>query len=300
MVNLAELCAEMERSQRRLTPRAARDWWTKGLLPRPRRRGLGRQKGTVTFWVEPQVVSQAKATHDLLARHGRTYTAFVDLWLLGFPVNLRLVRSAWMWLVARNLPWEQSRQGKTPQDEAVGQLAAKVARGLLRPQSPVAIRHAATDFLNEFLSAFFGVDEESAASGLAELWAATAPFLSSGVQQRVPFEDTHLEWLIVRVRDWASLPQRRKTLRSARNYEFMRARRVIRVALGLFARAARSVPLNQQKTFEEFYHGVAIVFGRATLLPLIVILRDPTGRQAIPTLLDLSRNLKKYALGLEA
>jgi hypothetical protein len=105
MVSLAELCTEMARSQRHLTPRAARDWWVKVLLPRPRRRGLGRTRGTETFWIEARVVEQAKATHDLLARHGRTYTALIGLWLLGFPIELKLVRPAWMELIARNEPW---------------------------------------------------------------------------------------------------------------------------------------------------------------------------------------------------
>jgi hypothetical protein len=126
MVNLTELCAEMERSQRHLTPRAARDWWTKGLLPRPRRHGLGRQKGTETFWVESRVLEQAKATHDLLARHSRAYTALIGLWLFGFPIELKLVRTAWMKLIVRNQPRQHRRAGDAPLGEAVGELAARL------------------------------------------------------------------------------------------------------------------------------------------------------------------------------
>jgi hypothetical protein len=122
------------------TATKTRDWWTKGLLPHPQRRGLGRQKGTETFWVEPRVIEQAQAAHDLLARHSRAFTAFVGLWLLGFPVELRLVRSAWAELIARNEPHRDVRSGGLPLDEAVGRLATRVGPALLRPDAPATIR----------------------------------------------------------------------------------------------------------------------------------------------------------------
>ena len=50
MLTLSALCADIEASDRYLSHRAARDWWTKGLLPRPQRRGIGRGRGTETFW----------------------------------------------------------------------------------------------------------------------------------------------------------------------------------------------------------------------------------------------------------
>ena len=102
MINLAELCGEMEQSGRHLTPRTARSWWTKGLLPRPQRRGLGRARGTETFWLDPDVIDQTKAAYDLLAGHSRTYTALIGLWLLCFPIELKLIRKAWHKLIERN------------------------------------------------------------------------------------------------------------------------------------------------------------------------------------------------------
>ena len=89
MITVADLCPEMTRSGRNVTPRAARDWWSKGLLPPPQRRSLGRRKGTETVWTESRIVEQAKTTYDLLALHSRTYTALTGLWLLGFPVDLK-------------------------------------------------------------------------------------------------------------------------------------------------------------------------------------------------------------------
>lgn len=293
MVTLIELCAEMERSQCHLTPRAARDWWTKGLLPRPRRRGLGRQKGTETYWLDSRVIEQAKATHDLLARHSRRYTALIGLWLMGFSIDLRLVRSAWLKLIARDLPRKRTRTANTPLADDVGELAAKVARGFLLSESPADIQRDATDFLNEILSAFYGVDDKRATNGLAELLAATIPYWSNETSQRMMFTDAHIKWLIMRVQKWASLPKQRETLRSATDYEFSRARRVLNVVLGIFKRAARRLPMDQREALKELGRGAVIAFGRAALLPLIVILRDPSAGRVVPTLLLLSHGMKQ-------
>jgi hypothetical protein len=89
----------------------------------------------------------------------------------------------------------------------------------------------------------------------------------------MPFDDSHIEWLIIHVREWVSLPKQRQTLRSATNYEFTRARRVIHVALGIFKRGARRVPMDQRTALEELGRGAVIAFGRPALLPLILVLR---------------------------
>ncbi|WP_316184788.1 hypothetical protein [Bradyrhizobium sp. SZCCHNRI1003] len=293
MIRLAELCNEMERSQRHLTPRAARDWWTKGLLPRPQRHGLGRQKGTETYWVESRVIEQAKATHDLLARHSRTYTALIGLWLLGFPIELKLVRPAWVELIARNQPHRDARSGKSPLDDAVGRLAARVGPSLLRPDAPADLKHKATEFCLELLSAFYGVDEEPEAYGLVEGLAATVPYWSNPASQSMPFDDAHIEWLITHARDWFSLPVQRQILCSARDYEFCRARRVLQVSFGILGRTARKLLVDQRRGLLEHDQIAVVIFGRALLLPLIVILRDSSAAKHIPTLLRLGRHAKQ-------
>src|SRR5260221_3191778 len=103
MLTLEALCSAMEASGRHLTQRKARDWWTKGLLPRPKRRSLGRAKGTETFWDTPDVLRQAREAYDVLARHARTDIALLHLWLLGIPVEFRTVRSGYLELNSRHL-----------------------------------------------------------------------------------------------------------------------------------------------------------------------------------------------------
>src|SRR5262249_8065439 len=94
-------------------------------------------------------------------------------------------------------------------------------------------------------------------------------------------------------REWVSLPKQRHALRSATHYEFTRARRVIRVAIGILERTARRTPTAQREALKELGRGAVLVFGRAALLPLIVVLRDPSGRRVIPTLLYFSHGMKQ-------
>lgn len=293
MLTLASLCAEMNRSKRRLTPRAARDWWTKGLLPRPGRHGLGRANGTETYWLDGRVLEQARTAHDLLARHSRTYTALIGLWLFGYPIDLELVRSAWKTLIARNHLRRDARAGRMPLEDAVGRLAPTVGPALLQPDAPADIKRAAIDFSNEFLAAFFGVPDESAVYGLAEAVSETVPYWLNKASHPMTLDDASIEWLMVHLRKWFSLPAQHKILRSATNYEFVRARRVIRVVFGAFGRTARGLPAGQRKALKEHERIAVIVLGRPLLLPLIAVLRDPPVPGLVPMLLRLSREIKR-------
>jgi hypothetical protein len=100
MFTLADLTDVMEKSGRRLTPRTARNWWTVGLLPRPRRTGLGRGQGTVSFWQDRRVVTQAEIAHDLLGRGVSLQGTAAGLWLLGFSMPLETVYAAFVDQVA--------------------------------------------------------------------------------------------------------------------------------------------------------------------------------------------------------
>jgi hypothetical protein len=294
MVTLARLCAEMERSKRHLTPRAARDWWTKGLLPRPRRHGLGRTKGTETYWSDLRVIEQAKATHDLLAWHSRTYTALIGLWLYGYPIELKLVRTAWKTLIARNLPRRDARTGRMSLGDAVGRLAARVGPAQLRPGAPADVKRSAIDVSSELLSAFFGTGDEVAIYGLAEALSVTIPYWRNEPSRPFSLDDASTEWLVVHIGKWISLPTQRSVLRSASNHELPRARRVLRVAFGIFGRLARSLRKDQREAFQEHGPVAIIALGQPLLLPLVAILRDPSIPRPIPLLLRLSREVKRH------
>ena len=116
MLTLHALCADMASSDRYLSPRAARDWWTKGLLPRPQRRGCGRGRGTETFWTDRRVCRQARAAYDLLAAYPRANIALLSLWLLGFPVSMRSIRAIYQKQINRHFRSVRGRAGQQPDD----------------------------------------------------------------------------------------------------------------------------------------------------------------------------------------
>jgi hypothetical protein len=193
MLTIDQLCAEMERSGHHLTPRAARDWWTKGLLPRPRRRGLGRGKGTLTFWTNPRILDQAQAADELLGRHSRTYTAIIGLWLWGFPVDPKLVRSSYLKLIDRyHRPRDQL-------EDWIAELAPKIARRVTEPRTQRPVREKLTDAIIEFLNAFFGI-QDIEINGIAENWAAAVPYMRPNDQKWPVFIDEDFGWFINHLR----------------------------------------------------------------------------------------------------
>jgi hypothetical protein len=253
MLTLEALCSEMEASGRHLTPRSARDWWTKGLLPRPRRRSLGR-KGTETFWSNPNVFRQAVAVHDLLTRHARTDVALLHLWLMGFSIDTRFVRAVYLELNTRHLREIREQAEKLPED-VIGNLAAKLARRQVgRAAAPVEAQDAYSALAFEFLSVFYGSESELMIEGLAEQWEKVVPYVAGAGSQAEGLADLHPtnETLMLwanQLRQFVSLPAQRAAIESASDYELMRARRLIRFSLEYLRRISRRQSLVSDPEF---------------------------------------------------
>ena len=239
MLTVKALCSQMEASGRHLLPRTARDWWTKGLLPRPCRRWF-RQRSE-TFWTDPRVIQQARTTYDLLARHSGTDIIRLYLWLLGFPIDLRSIRDIYLELNNRYVRAVRAQIGNDPYD-----IGEKLAEMLVRQQqrqinkdvAPVDARYAFKDLATEFLAIFFGSKSEFASEGLAELLEKAASYVYGAASW---FADLHLcdEDIATCALYWeqfVSLPAQREMIRTASDYELMRARRLIRFVLGYFRR----------------------------------------------------------------
>lgn len=287
VLTLEDLCAAMTASGRSLTPRAARDWWTKGLLPRPHRRGLGRGVGTETYWPDPRVIAHAEAAYDFLARHSRTYSAGLYLWLSGFPVDLRLVRGAYQRIIGRHF---RSVRGRSADDleGAVSALAARAARHLTKSQAvPRHVLHAIADLTLPYLDIFFGSTEEFEGTGLSELWALVEPYVGHAKDQApFPLSDDALETAAFYLSQMASLPAQREAICSATDYEMIRARRLVHLVFGHLQHIAKSV--ESSRDAKEFCRPLLIAFGRPAIPILIMVLRqDAFRRRAIPYLLDL-------------
>jgi hypothetical protein len=284
MLTLDELCTEMAATGRHLTPRAARDWWTKGLLPRPRRRGFGRGRGTETFWIEPGVIQRARATYDLLAEHRGADTAILGLWLGGFPLDLRLIRKVYQMSIDRHFRSVRGRSQR-PLDEAIGQLAAMLGRQSVtaRP-TPAHVRYAIEDLAVEFLEAFYGLDEEVGSAGLASRWEIAAPYLGSEAPRQIgsaefhPRDEDLATWAQC-LREMASLPAQQKAIASSTDYELMRARRVVLFVFGYLGRIARATATGEQ--IEKFGRRLLMAFGRPAVPILITVLREEAFRQKV-------------------
>ncbi len=296
MHTLDALCAEMQATGRHLSPRAARDWWTKGLLPRPQRHGLGRGKGTVTFWTEPRVSQQARAAHDLLAAHARTDTALLSLWLLGFPIDLRSIRASYQKVINDHLGLVHRHPGCQP-DDVVGKFAATLARQYAKTSgAPADVRQALAELAVDFLEVVYIPDNEIVIEGLSELWEKVAPYIGGGASCFSGFADLHLHdenlgvWLC-RVKEMASLPAQQTTIARASDHELMRARRLIIFVFGNLRRIARAAAC--QDDCEKFGRQLLVVIGRTAVPILVAVLRQDAFRHKImSSLLEVVHTLR--------
>jgi hypothetical protein len=103
-------------------------WHDRGLLPQPRREGLGRGKGTASYYPRSAVL-QARTLARLLARRRNLDEAGWGLWALGFPVT------AW----ARALLLDQlERQAReyARADRSLRRRKGVLAEAASRPRAP--------------------------------------------------------------------------------------------------------------------------------------------------------------------
>jgi hypothetical protein len=297
VLTLDALCAEMEASDRYLSRRAARDWWTKGLLPRPRRHGLGRGRGTETFWTDPRVAQQARAAYDLLAACPRAEIALLSLWLLGFSVSLHTIRMIYRKLINRHLREVHGRRGQQP-DDVVWNLADRLARETAKTNAaPTEARRSFAHLAFDFLEVFYGLDSEVVSEGLAELWEKVAPYMGGNASQTGGLADLRLrdEDLAVwtdYVKTIASLSAQQKMIKSASDYELMRARRLLLFVFGYLRRLVRATTHPKDFDFEAFGRRLLVVLGRLAVPILIAVLRrDDFRHKMMSSLLDFVREL---------
>lgn len=295
MITRDELCAAMAASGRHLTPRAARDWWTKGLLPRPRRHRAGRAKGTKTFWTEPRIIEQAQVAYDLLAAYPRADMAILVLWLLGFTMDLMKVRAAYRRSISDHFDSIRARNREQP-DDTLGKLADAAARqcSIVVEFAPAEARNALTDLMLEFLKIFYSFEEEFAIEGL---WKTLAPYLAnrkswSSVDADIHLVDDLLATAAQHFEKMGSLKAQEKAITSATDYELMRARRLVHLVFGWLGRLAQAAGCREQ--IEGLGSRLLIILGRPAVPILISVLRNNALRhRALSLILDLMCRLRQ-------
>lgn len=261
----------MAASGRPLTERAARDWWSKGLLPRPRRKGLGRGKGTETYWTDPRVPAQAEAAYDFLALHARTYSVAAHLWLSGFPIELALVRGAYHRMLSRHF---RLVRAQTDPGGKVSAFAARMSRHLVRTgKIPRAIRDDLTDLALPFIEIFFSVGGTFDGDGLSDLWATVKPHLWDTKVAGAPVLNDHqLAVAASYLCRMGSLAAQQDAIRSASDYELIRARRLLLFVLGHIRRLADlSGP---HGALDTYCRNFSIAVSRPAVPILVMILRE--------------------------
>lgn len=295
MLTLDTLCAEMVASGRHITRRGARDWWSKGLLPQPLRRGLGRGLGTETFWTDSRVLCQAQATYDLLAQYARTDFALLSLWLLGFPIPLAAVRRIYDELITNALRAVHGRPGQPPEDVLDGIANKTAILQAKRGSMPVGARQTLSDLMLEVLEIVYGLEDEPELDMLADLWGDAAPYLNANAGGRHEFASgtgphDGVVMVFKFIKDTASLPIQQRTMRSATDSEVTRARRLVLVASG---HIRRMVTVNQEN-LEPWLHRLTIAIGHRAVPILVATLRDNMMRHKITrSLLEIARAARR-------
>lgn len=271
MTTLKALLDGIAASGRPLSERAARDWWHKGLLPRPRRKGLGQGRGTETYWTDPRVLAQAEAAYDFLALHARTYSVAAHLWLSGFPIDLALVRGAYHRILSRHF---RLLRAQNDPDEKVSALAKKMSRELVRNGTiPNGLREALTDLALPFLEAFFSVGGPFEEYGLSELWATVGPHLW-GVEGAgaLALNDHQFALAVSYLSRIGSLEAQQDAIRSASDYELIRARRLLLFVRGYIRRLADLSDPNH--SLDTHCRNFSIAVSRPGVPILVMILRE--------------------------
>jgi hypothetical protein len=279
MLTLDELCTDMASTGRHLTRRQARDWWTKGLLPRPRRRGLGRGQGSETFWTEPSVRQQARIAYDLLALYPRADTAILGLWLHGFHVNLDDIRAIYRRSIDHHFRSARGRSGQSL-SERVGKLAGMLARQSAKTNAaPKEAQDVIDELAVEFLGVFYGLGEEVAMGDLASRLENVTPYVGGAAWDEVQLQDDDLATWAQYLREMASLPAQLEAIGSATDYELTRAQRLVFFVFGCLDRVADANVSREQ--FEEFGTRAIVIFVRPALPILIAVLRNEALRQQV-------------------
>ena len=232
----------MVASGRRLTPRTARSWWTKGFLPPPHRRW--RRRGSETFWTEPDIVERAHAAFDLLRTDRQADFVIECLWLDGFAIEPRFVRAAYIRGIDHHMRAAHTgriargradQRGHSP-DDAVAFLGATLARRE-STSAPALSASAHVRIVAVFLLRFYASGEEpECEESLAKLYETAAPCFPSG------WSGDLLVSFAEFIRQKASLPAMRSAVASSSDHDLTRARRLARFIWGFFGRLGRAVP----------------------------------------------------------
>jgi hypothetical protein len=300
MFTVAELTAAMEESGRRLTPRTARNWWSIGILPRPQRTGLGRGKGTVSFWPDRRVLHQAQIAYDLLDKGVTLQRIAAAVWLVvGSPVRIDIVRKAFASQIAG---YYRRGRGRSRDDLEADDLEAdhlwKHVKRFVRQDAWA--RNGSEDddegvalyaLTGELLELLFGVGDGAPSLGDSRQWSEDT---TDELQSRIEFlarlsrdgsgalpvvRAETVEEAVTWISENASLRRQRDAVRKARRHDWTRARRITRIAIGLLDRAIAAASPEQHVNNRALFTRLAVTWARFLFPVLLALVRNPKQRR---------------------
>lgn len=96
MITPEDLRTELDHLGMAVTSRTLTDWRTKGLLPPLQSKGLGKGRGAIRFWGNPEVITQAALVHQFLEKYAVADAALLKLWTAGYEVSNERAKECWL------------------------------------------------------------------------------------------------------------------------------------------------------------------------------------------------------------
>jgi hypothetical protein len=178
-------------------------------------------------------------------------------------------------------------------DDNVGMLATMFAQEWVKQTAaPSDAGFAFEGLAEEYFQVVCGTDSEFAGEGLAGLWQQTAPFWDAGRSADFnPSDEDFLTWADY-LRRFVSLPAQHKTVETASDYELMRARRLMRFAIGCLRRFNPSIDCRDDI---ESPGGWCLMALGPLVVPILIALlrRDSIRHKIVSFLLDGAKRLRR-------
>jgi hypothetical protein len=259
------------------------------------------------------VLHQAEIAYDLLQMGVGLRGTAAGLWLVGFPVPLKPIREAFEKQVADHFRRGQGRS-RDDLEEALWQHVQRFVRADARARGGSADDAegiALGDLSGQLLELLCGVGDSGPEVVRLRQWSsdvaaevisqleALRPLVERSDEYVLP--DVHaptVEDIAVWFWETGSLLRQREALRIACPHDWIRARRLAGVAIGLLDRAFTTASPKQVAMNRQLFTRLAIGWGRLVFPTLLAVVRNPDQRRfATGALMSAARIVRKKRLG---
>jgi len=270
-----ELIKEFAKRELVLSKRVLTDWRAKGFLPRLCTKGLGRGRGKVYFWLEPDVLTRALLVDEALQSGFHSTKIRFILWLFGYEIPSAVIgRYLLEGLAGLEAMLTGDKQDRGAVEEHIEELIFRYCRaarsypefGLPEELPPVALEM----ILNIFGNSSYDLNDAPFEDGIAAMVSAERQ--QDGNAATGSFDEnkrnTELIWRFVY--QHFTLSHIRSALSEATNEDFRQVQSDLGTVFSIIAEhAVGKADLDQLRVYRL---GAAYLFG-AILCPVDLALR---------------------------